>query len=706
MNSREIDATSPHWCWLNLLLLALTNIIALGAVLYPLNNRSPIASLTAGDIAPLDILAPFDVTYQSALETQQARERAASLVQPVFTQPDVAVARAQISALRATLAYITLVRLDVYATPEQQRADLIAIDGQTFSQSALDALLSLNDTRWLAVQQEAINVLERVMRSTIRAESLEEVKHSIPAMVSLSLPESQANLVVELVRGFVRVNSTLNQEATESQRLAAAESVAPVNRSFRAGQRVVARGSVITPEDIEALQALGLLEPRTRWQEQLAAGGLILVNVAFTLIYFNRNVRPMRTFSSRVVLAALFVVFLVVARLIIPNHTLLPYLFPFAAFGISIASLFGGQMALMASLPLAMLITFGMPYILDLTLYYMISATFGVLSLGHGWRVSAFARASVASGVSGATIVLIYRLFDGTTDTVGLGSLAAAGLANGAATAVLSLAIQYFAAQFLGVAAPLQLIELQRPDHPLLQFILRHAPGTYQHSLQVANLAEQAAERIHADALLTRVAALYHDCGKANNPGFFIENQVTGSLNPHDDVTPEVSAATILQHIPDGLQLARKYKLPRRLYDFIAEHHGTTLTRYQYVRAIERAGGDESKVNSANFRYPGPRPRSRETAILMLADSSEAITRARHPQNEHELRQMIRSVIDARLNDGQLDESELTINDLNKILESFVETLKGVYHPRIEYPKLENPPTTIDKTSTTSHAIS
>lgn len=692
MKHLEINATSPYWRWLNFLLLALTNLAALGAVLYPLNTGDPIASLAAGDIAPLDILAPFELTYSSALATEQARARAANSVQPVFTTPDIAIARAQVSALRATLAYITLVRLDAYATPEQKRADLIAIDGQTFSQSALDALLELNDTRWLAVQQESISVLERVLRSTIRAETLEDVKRGVPALVSLSLPDAQANVVVELVRGFVRVNSTLNQEATEAARLSAANAVEPVKRSFQAGQRVVARGSVITPEDVEALQALGLLESGIHWQEQLAAGGLILVNIAFMLICFNRNVRSMRQFSSRVVVAALFTTFLIAARAIIPNHTLLPYLFPFAAFGISVASLFGAQMALMASLPLAVLITFGMPYILDLTLYYIISTTFGVLSLGYGRRVSAFARASVASGVSGAMIVLIYRLSEGTTDAVGLGSLAAAALANGAATTVLSLAVQYIAAQLLGVAAPLQLIELQRPDNPLLQFILRHAPGTYQHSLQVANLAEQAAERIGADALLTRVAALYHDCGKANNPGFFIENQVTGSLNPHDDVTPEVSAATIILHVTDGLVMAQKYKLPRRLQDFIAEHHGTTLTRYQYVRAVERAGGDESKVNPESFRYPGPRPRSRETAILMLADGSEAITRARHPQNETELRQMIRSVIDARLNEGQLDESELTINDINKILESFVETLKGVYHPRIEYPKPQTPP--------------
>ena len=234
----------------------------------------------------------------------------------------------------------------------------------------------------------------------------------------------------------------------------------------------------------------------------------------------------------------------------------------------------------------------------------------------------------------------------------------------------------------------MQLMDLTRPDHPLLQRLLNTAPGTYQHSLQVANLAEQAAERIDADPLLTRVGALYHDVGKLRNPIFFIENQPPGFPNPHDKLDPLTSSAAIIRHVPDGLDLARKYRLPGRIVDFIAEHHGKMITRYQYIRAIEAADGDEETVDEEQFRYPGPRPQSRETAIVMLADSSEARVRAERPVDEDELRELIQGVVEDRVTWKQLDDTDLTLRELNVIVDSFTGTLKGVYHPRMKYPQL------------------
>jgi len=215
---------------------------------------------------------------------------------------------------------------------------------------------------------------------------------------------------------------------------------------------------------------------------------------------------------------------------------------------------------------------------------------------------------------------------------------------------------------------------------------LRNAPGTYQHSLQVSNLAEQAAEIIGADTLLTRVGAIYHDCGKALNPYFFIENQLPGNVNPHDNLDPVTSAQTIIRHVTDGLELSRKHRLPRRIQDFILEHHGTMLTRYQYAKAVDAVDGDESQIDENQFRYPGPRPKSRETAILMLADGSEARVRAERPADESELREVIKSVIEHRLSSGQLDETDLTLRDLDEMIDSFTTTLRGIYHPRLEYP--------------------
>jgi hypothetical protein len=293
--------------------------------------------------------------------------------------------------------------------------------------------------------------------------------------------------------------------------------------------------------------------------------------------------------------------------------------------------------------------------------------------------------------VSAANIVILlaYHLPLASTDLVGMVTLLGAALLNGLLAATLTLILQLFVAQFLGFTTTIQLLELARPDHPLLQFILRTAPGTYQHSLQIANLAEQAAEALGADALLTRVGSLYHDAGKARQPYYFIENQVPGSINPHDELSPLESANAIIRHVSDGLDLANKYRLPKRIQDFIAEHHGTLITRYQYARAIEAVGGDEGKVDVDDFRYPGPRPRSRETALVMLADGSEARTRAERPETEEELNKLVQSVIENRLSKGQLDDTNLTMNNLKTAQASFVSTLRGVYHPRLIYPEID-----------------
>jgi hypothetical protein len=261
-------------------------------------------------------------------------------------------------------------------------------------------------------------------------------------------------------------------------------------------------------------------------------------------------------------------------------------------------------------------------------------------------------------------------------------------LINGIGAAGLTLLLQYAFSQFLGITTALQLLDTSRPDHPLLQKMLRNAPGSYQHSLQVANLAEQAAESIGADGLLVRVGAIYHDCGKSQNPQFFIENQIQEELNPHDEIDPVVSAQTIIDHVNQGVDMAKKYHLPNRIIDFIREHHGTMYTHYQYSQAVREAGGDPSKVDKSLFTYPGPRPQSRETALLMLADGTEARARAEVPKDEEELRSLIDTVFDFYAQNGQLEDTNLTLKDLQKAKDSFYRTLKGTYHPRVKYPAL------------------
>jgi hypothetical protein len=338
-------------------------------------------------------------------------------------------------------------------------------------------------------------------------------------------------------------------------------------------------------------------------------------------------------------------------------------------------------------IPLCLLAAYGLSNSFDLTAYYLLSALVGLLALGPARRFWGFARAALGVSLTGFAVLLAYRLPLLTTDWIGILQLVGAVAFAGFASAATALLLQYILAQSLGLTTALQLMDISRPDFPLQQFFLRNAPGTYQHALQVANLAEQAAESIGADPLLARVGAQFHDIGKALNPTYFIENQRRGSVDKHEELAPQQSAATIIKHVTDGLHLARKYRLPDRIRDFIVEHHGTLIARYQYNQAVEAAGGDVTKVDLEAFRYPGPRPRSRETGILMMADAVEARARAESPVNDEELRALVRSVIDTVEKNRQLDDTQLTLRDLNLIGESFVSTLRGTYHARLQYPK-------------------
>ncbi len=647
-----------------------------------------------GQVVSEDILAPRSLKYESAILTRQQQEASARAVLPIYSPPDSSIARRQVNRLRDTLAYINSVRADQYASPEQKLADLRAMQYAALEDEALRRLLKLNDVSWQTLQQESIRVLEQVMRSPIRETQLRDARGNIPALVSLSMPEDQAELVAELVAPFVVPNSLYSQELTDAARQQARQAIAPVQRTLVAGETIVSRGHVLNELDIEALEQFGLTHPRDYKVQVWGGFALSITMMALSAGYVLQTHRAALLKNERalLVLALLYVLFLLAARWAVTSGSIWPYIFPVSAFGLTVSALFGLHLALFAVLPLTLLATYGVSNSLMLLLFYLLSSFGGILVLHPARRLSAFVRAGLASSFSGMVAVLVVPLALSQPDLSQQPALLAASAFQGIMSAMLTLILQFTLAQFLGRTTEIQLMELARPDHPLLQYLLRQAPGTYQHSLQVANLAEQAAEQVGADTFLTRVGALYHDVGKAQNPVFFIENQVPGSPNPHDAFPPEESAAIIIRHVSDGLELARKHRLPRRIQDFISEHHGNSLTFYQYTQALNAADGDADKVDTRKFRYPGPRPQSRETAILMLADGCEAITRARPPKDKDELRALIRTIIENRLKEGQLDDADLTIRDLARIEECFTATLQAVYHPRITYPTLKEKP--------------
>ena len=675
------------------ILLVLTSIISYGALVLPELFLQTAAPLQPGDVSPSDFQATRTHSYISQILTEEERRAAEEAVAPVYGSPETSIARRQIERLRAALSYIALVREDEHATPAQKAADIALLTYVKLKAETVESILALPPARWDAIQQESLSVLEQVMRRSIREQELENTHRTIPSLVSLALSDDQAKLVVELVSAFVAPNTLLSEEATQQARQEARDAVEPVTQEYKAGEIIVLRGQVIRPVDFEALQELGLIEEAQPWQIYLGAAAVVAIVAAFVYLYFSRRHLPFQYEPRSLILVSLlFIVFIVSARFTIPNRTVMPYAFPLSALGLLIATLFGIETGIVFSIALSVLVPYNLPNALDLIPYHLFSSIIGVLVLGNARRVWTFFRAGMATAVAGIVTLLAFRFPFVQMDAVALLQLPGAAIFSGLAAASIALLLQYFLAQALGLTTALQLIEISRPDFPLLQFFLRNAPGTYQHSLQVANLAEQAAEAIGADALLTRVGALFHDVGKAMNPIFFVENQPQGEVNTHEDLAPHESAEAIISHVRAGVALAHKHRLPRRIDDFILEHHGTMIARYQYNQALEAAGGDESKVDKEAFRYPGPRPRSRETALLMLADGSEARARAERPENEEAIRKVVRSTIEAAQKQGQLDETQLTLRDLSLITEVFVNILRGTHHPRISYPK-ESPAT-------------
>jgi len=315
------------------------------------------------------------------------------------------------------------------------------------------------------------------------------------------------------------------------------------------------------------------------------------------------------------------------------------------------------------------------------------------------WRRERMVAYFVAGGEVALAMVATYFAFflaSRSDDLTSLSIISFELVVNGVLSSLLAVGSFALLGRLFGILTTMQLLELANPTQPLLRRLLMEAPGTYHHSIMVGNLAERAAEVIGADSLLVRVAAYYHDIGKLERPWAFIENQADTIANIHDKLNPEQSAKLIAAHVTDGVKLAEKYQLPARIREMIPQHHGTRTISFFYQQAAERT---MDEVDAALFTYPGPRPQSREAAILMLSDSTEAAARASRDHSREAIEHLVERIVRQRLDEGQFDDCNLTLRDLTRIKQSFVTLLTGIYHPRIPYPPsatTESQPTAIE----------
>ncbi len=680
------------WRVVPLLLVGALFVVGTSLILLlpTLSGRQPY-NLRVGDIAPEDIHAPREISYVSQIETQAARDAAAVRVADIYDPPDARITRQQVLRARQIMDFIRDVRADTFAGPDLKLNYLDQIILLDLSPEVGTALLSLSDEQYNRLEEELVSLVAKAMSGTVREGQVADVTSRLELQVSTDLPEPLIPLAVAIARELVVPNSTLNVAATEAARQQAAAAVPEIRQTFQPGEIIIRAGEQVDELDLEALVALGLASRRLSWQE-VASSGLAGLLGAIVLALYLRSLQAqwLDKPNQVLILTILFLLFLLGAEAMIPAQPVLAYLFPMAALSLALTALVGVEFSALATIVLAAMIGLLSGGLFQVVVYMALSGLLAAGSLPRGARLNEFFRAGLFAAIGGAAVQLIFWSSN-QLDSFRLLMLLTISILNGLLSAGVALVILFVVGNLTDMTTSLQLLDLMRPDHPLQRKLQQEAIGTYHHTLSVANLVEAAAEAIGADPLLARVGTLYHDIGKSVNPGFFVENRTEGGHDPHEGLSPLTSARIIKAHVNDGLELARKYRLPPNVTAFIAEHHGTLPILFFLSQARGEAAAAGTTLDEREFYYEGPTPRRRETAILMLADGCESAARSKRPTNGNDIEEIVERIFKQRMDTHQLDDSGLTLTDLKVIKETFIHTLKGMYHPRVTYPS-EQPP--------------
>ena len=677
------------------MLFGLVLAVALVLALFPAFPRQ--LGVQEGDVASRTLLSPRDVTFESALLTEQEREAAANAVPSVEVfNPNVQ--SQQLETLAETTASVGQVRKDSTLNSAARRAQLLEI----VSRDSVDTVLALTDSRWQRVATEAELVLGDVTNQSVRPDNVQAEQEGLLLQISPDLSAGEANLVADLVRPLIIPTVEVDEEATNEAREAAKQNVAPALKTISENDIIVREGETVQATTLEELERVGLLRPTVEWDTVLAVVIIsVLVASLVALYLWLFPTAAITSVRNLLLLALMIAVPVLLAKvyfsLVLPDddRRFLAYFLPLAAAPMLVATLLEARLAVVVGLVQAVLMTFAMVYLPDplestlqpleagqVLLVYGLGSVMGVLAVYRAERPDQYVLGGVLVGGVALAGLFAFWLLDPDRRAFDAAWMATAASVNGLASGVLTAGGFAAVGALFGVTTRAQLIELSQLNAPLLRRLQDEAPGTFHHSIIVANLAERAADLIGADALLVRVGCYYHDIGKALQPGYYIENQLGGD-NPHDGLDHQSSARIIQQHVRGGMELARRHGLPPRVQAFIPEHHGTRLIAYFYRVASQ----DDPEVDPDLFRYPGPKPQSRETAVVMLADSTEAMVRASADRSSERIEAIVEEVLAERMAEGELEECDLTMRDMRTIAESFKGTMRAVYHPRVEYPE-------------------
>ncbi|WP_088035767.1 HD family phosphohydrolase [Evansella clarkii] len=707
--------------------------ILLGVITYALmvSNVVPeTLQAEVGTTADQDIRSPLTIEYRS--ETERLQQEAYESVSPIYTTKN-RYTENQIERINDIFNTVQTVRREARErereiadfeeetaeieeenengnnaglqedppeeiTTEEQVERIRTIFSEQLSEGLSDdtliALLEASEEDLELAQETTANAIHEVMSNEIHIDEVEEARNQAERRVLIStIDPGLYRSMIEIARLGVTANYLLDEEATEEAREAAVEAVEPV--MIREGQLIAEEGQMVTSEIYNQLSLVGLLDDHSNAYPFIGLALLVMLLVGVLAYYLSDAHTSLKTNNTHLLMyVIIFTLTLVIIKVVSLTHQLelygLTFVVPAAMGTMLITILLHSRAALFTAMIFA--ITASVIFNAEASgafsathgIYVFFSSVAGVFFLSHSQRVMRILQAGLFVGTLNVLVILALMLLKN-----GQYSLAEFGLnigfsaLAGILAAVLTLGVLPFFEAGFGVLSTTKLIELSNPNHPLLRKILLEAPGTYHHSVMVANLAEGACEAVGANGLLARVGAYYHDLGKTRRPHFFIENQMKIE-NPHDKISPQLSKTIIISHPYDGADTLREYKMPKEIISIAEQHHGTTLLKYFYHKAQQES---EKDIPEEEFRYPGPKAQSREAAIVGIADCVEAAVRSMQKPTVDKIEKLVKKIITERLEDGQFDECDLTLKELNTIAVSILETLQGTFHTRIEYPE-------------------
>jgi len=657
--------------------------------------------LKEGQICTKDILSPGDFEFVDLEATQNLREKAAKSIKEVYdlNLANIENVEKQIDSLFSKIkeyqgkidesskdATANIAENDKRLTDAglNKMANEINEDlGLYISEQVIAGCLQLDNLSLEKIRVDIKSSMRKIMEQGIKIDDLENAKKQLIREISeISLDHHDALIASDIATSLLLPSLFLNEEDTEKRRQEAIASVDDVTRTIQKGQIIIRKGEVATSEDIAILNALGLKNPKINFSNIIGMIMITAICLLVVFLYLSYFYPDIYENVNKLILLGIISIFVVLLAKIASQAS--GYLMPIASASMLIAISLSPNIAILLTAILSLLIGFipggGLNYIL----VSVISGIVAIYSIRKATQRSSLTRAGLI--IAGVNIITISAL--GLINNEGYYLILQNnlwGVLNGFLAVILTIGILPFLESYFDITTSFKLMELSNPNQPLLKKMILEAPGTYHHSIVVGNLSETAAEEIGGNGLLARVGAIYHDIGKIKRPYFFTENQ-EAYKNIHDEMEPSLSALVIASHVKEGIELAKKNKLPKDIIDIIAQHHGTNLIAYFFHRALTENGSANDAVAEENYRYSGPKPQTKEAGIILLADSLEAATRSLTNPTATRIKTLVKEIIQKNLENGQLEECDLTLKDLDKIGDSFSRILTGMFHSRVEYP--------------------